>query len=609
MLKSLEKQQAELETELYKVKITINHLKTKVIYVRSPFAQRPVSRFQSPSNRRGNGNEAGTVNTVEASPTSISDDDIVPASETSSDELETSVTPHPSSSRQPLSTFTIKLRPRGCRGKESTERSKAKYDAKKALDQTRVNSSKKEQDVDPHQGTNGFYSIGGEEETAALDVDQNRVNSSEDGEDADQDNQDVEQDDLGANPQDNQDAEQDDLGAHGRESVPDVQPRSAPRLSPEYKAIYDLDQTLKAAQDKAKSQLDNDLPYFKKYVCKECGDSGDDPTCCLLKFKQKKGPTATCCTSEQTLQAVSPTVDEIATQLAQKVVYCDNHGNVVNELCNKHCKQHQRELLSPHVHGAALIAGRSSRNKMMEAKMKAAQPVSDRKNKYAAHKCCGGGETEDIYGHRKEPCCYERFQAGEGKNVEHLLKTNIAVITANIAYPVYVKAKATINACFSPEETAKAILGEYKNAAANFARKLVQENSVIIPNDGNVGEILGFPSLFPPAPLTASAPYQEAFLIEKYKQQQQQQQQLSLIGRGNKPKASNKNLEDHLEDQLPVKTEAILLLRTIYRNIRKNRMKEYRQAIGDLDPDKYPKEVIKWTLLDWKMNRRGRECY
>ena len=94
MLKSLEKQQAELETELYKVKITINHLKTKVIYVRSPFAQRPVSRFQSPSNRRGNGNETGTVNTVEASPTSISDDDIVPASETSSDELETSVTPH-----------------------------------------------------------------------------------------------------------------------------------------------------------------------------------------------------------------------------------------------------------------------------------------------------------------------------------------------------------------------------------------------------------------------------------------------------------------------------------------------------------------------------------
>ena len=229
-----------------------------------------MSRFQSPSNRRGNGNEAGTVNTVEASPTSISDDDIVPASETSSDELETS-------SRQPLSTFTIKLRPRGCRGKESTERSKAKYDAKKAernqtpipivsvpkrgknnkcasidpngksknvsevnnvangrsenklftslfpptehgfhqqskeekqalssssidevlssrgeqepeaLDQTRVNSSKQEQDVDPHQRTNGFSSIGGEQETAVEKTTaphQNRVKPSEDEEDA-----------------------------------------------------------------------------------------------------------------------------------------------------------------------------------------------------------------------------------------------------------------------------------------------------------------------------------------------------------------------------------------------------------------------------------------
>ena len=51
-----------------------------------------------------------------------------------------------------------------------------------ALDQTRVNSSKKEQDADPHQRTNGFSSIGGEEETTAPH--QNRVKPSEDGEDA-----------------------------------------------------------------------------------------------------------------------------------------------------------------------------------------------------------------------------------------------------------------------------------------------------------------------------------------------------------------------------------------------------------------------------------------
>ncbi len=44
-------------------------------------------------------------------------------------------------------------------------------------------------------------------------------------------------------------------------------------------------------------------------------------------------------------------------------------------------------------------------------------------------------------------------------------------IVADIAYPVRVKAKATIDVGFSPEETAKAVEREYEKAAASYAYK------------------------------------------------------------------------------------------------------------------------------------------
>ena len=63
------------------------------------------------------------------------------------------------------------------------------------------------------------------------------------------------------------------------------------------------------------------------------------------------------------------------------------------------------------------------------------------------------------------------FQSGEGKNAEEILKGNIAAIVADIAYPVCVKAKATIDAGFSPEETAKAVVREYEKATLSYAHK------------------------------------------------------------------------------------------------------------------------------------------
>ena len=63
------------------------------------------------------------------------------------------------------------------------------------------------------------------------------------------------------------------------------------------------------------------------------------------------------------------------------------------------------------------------------------------------------------------------FQTGECKNVQHILNRNIAAIVADIAYPVCVKAKATIDAGFSPEETAKAVVREYEKATVSYAHK------------------------------------------------------------------------------------------------------------------------------------------
>jgi hypothetical protein len=171
---------------------------------------------------------------------------------------------------------------------------------------------------------------------------------------------------------------------------------------------------------------------------------------------------------------VSPTADEVARKSAEKIVYCDHHCKMVDETCNRYCKQHQREFQSPHVHGAAMIAGPSSRNakrrKAMEAYDQGRPSSYNPATKYNAHKCGDCKET-DIYGHLRKPCCYEMFQAGEGKNPEHIRNRNSAAIIVGIADLVYDKAKATIDAGLSPEETAKAVLGEYEKATARYADK------------------------------------------------------------------------------------------------------------------------------------------
>jgi len=131
-LKSMEEIEKTLEAQLDAVRFYIGHLKTNV-HVRSPFAQRPVTRSQSSSNVRGSIGTA--VNTAEASSPSISDDEAVP-SETSS-EADTSFVKDAKliEGREAKSSssysFTQKLRPRGSRGKASTAKSKAKYEAKK----------------------------------------------------------------------------------------------------------------------------------------------------------------------------------------------------------------------------------------------------------------------------------------------------------------------------------------------------------------------------------------------------------------------------------------------------------------------------------------------
>ena len=108
-LKSLEETRATLKAQLCAVEFYIGHLKTNVInviHVRSPFAQRPVTRAHSSSNARGSKGTVNTVNTAEASSPSTSDDETVP-SETSSEETDTSFVKEKSFSSY---SFTQKLR-------------------------------------------------------------------------------------------------------------------------------------------------------------------------------------------------------------------------------------------------------------------------------------------------------------------------------------------------------------------------------------------------------------------------------------------------------------------------------------------------------------------
>ena len=179
----------------------------------------------------------------------------------------------------------------------------------------------------------------------------------------------------------------------------------------------------------------------------------------------------TCPLSKHALASMLPTVDQVADACAKEIVYCEDHGDKVDpHRCNRHCKSHHRQLRSPPVYGAALIAASSSSSRRSNKREAILAEIMSGKNKYEAHKCCGGG-TYDEDGRVRKPCCYEMFQRGEGKNAKYILKTSIAAIVADIAYPVCVKAKATIDAGFSPEETAKAVVREYEKATVSYAHK------------------------------------------------------------------------------------------------------------------------------------------
>lgn len=566
MLSSLEEIRTKLEAELCAVKLKevelcavkfyMNHLKTTATYVRSPFAQRPVSRCPSSSNVKGK--EARTRETVSNRSGKESTDEETVKDSTSSDSDVSAV----------KSSMTLRPRhARGCRGRASTERSKAKYEAKKA-ERNQVPSpiissinvpnrgrnkcgllfKNETENIDPNgnsknvfdvnnvanggenklfaslfppteltkASSKGLSSIGRGEEPAAPDKnrvnssqigtpqqeaspllelssigrrkepeapDRNRVNSSQGKQhDVLEELHSIGRGDeptaLGQNrvnsSQDSQDTEQDHLEAYGGDAVPQVQESvSAPRLNPNHAQLWQLKQTLQAAEDTAKDQLVKAPDYLTQYLCTDCNDRGTEPRCCYLKWRQHVGPKAICCTSEQALKSVLPTVDEIATAAAKVIVYCDHHGNIADERCNRYCKQNQRELRSPPIYGAEVLATSSSRYYGYAKKQEVARAGRPSNwNPYADHQCCGGGtQIDDIYGHLRKPCCYEMFQAGEGNNVEHIRKRKNAAIIASIAAPVYDKAKATIDAGLSPEETAKAVLGEYEKATARYADK------------------------------------------------------------------------------------------------------------------------------------------
>jgi len=133
MLSSLEEIRTKLEAELRAVKLKeaelcavkfyMNHLKTTATYVRSPFAQRPVSRCPSSSNVKGKETGTCTRETVSNRSGKESTDEKTVEDSTSSDSDVSAV----------KSSMTLRPRQaRGCRGRASTERSKAKYEAKKA---------------------------------------------------------------------------------------------------------------------------------------------------------------------------------------------------------------------------------------------------------------------------------------------------------------------------------------------------------------------------------------------------------------------------------------------------------------------------------------------
>ena len=113
-------------------------------------------------------------------------------------------------------------------------------------------------------------------------------------------------------------------------AIPRVQHRIyAPRLSEHdrlsnVKYYWTLEQTLKAAQDKARSYLDEHPMYLTKYKCEDCGVN---PRCCFLKRKQQEGPNAIRCISEQALESVLPKVAEVADACSKVIVYCDEHGH------------------------------------------------------------------------------------------------------------------------------------------------------------------------------------------------------------------------------------------------------------------------------------------
>ena len=117
-------------------------------------------------------------------------------------------------------------------------------------------------------------------------------------------------------------------------------------------------------------------------------------------------------------------------------------------------------------HGAMLIAGECKRRSYLEMTVSERQvymkeKANSEKELFMEYRCCS---KQDCNGKddSKGKCCYELYQSGEGKHIQHHLEMNTATVIRDAMKPAFEAAKASIKAGSSSEEIAKAVLQNMK---------------------------------------------------------------------------------------------------------------------------------------------------
>ena len=118
-------------------------------------------------------------------------------------------------------------------------------------------------------------------------------------------------------------------------------------------------------------------------------------------------------------------------------------------------------------HGAMLIAGVCKRPHIPRQ-----EKAKSEKEFYKEYRCCSKQDRDGNVVDSTVKCCYEKYQSGEGPNIQHQLEMNIASVTRDAMNPAFEAAKAEIEAGSSSEEIAKAVLGEYQKANEKFTLSL-----------------------------------------------------------------------------------------------------------------------------------------